>query len=407
MFEIPLWIIYCIFFLEFFVSFSFLALYVRAKLKSSEILPIKNFPEVTFVIPAYNCSNILNHTVDSIKQLDYPPNKIDILIVNDASTDNTLEVAKKLAKKYSRIIVLTKKHGGKADSVNFGIKKSKTKLICVLDSDTLLKEDILKKAILLFNKPSVVAVATRFKALNNDRFIERMQNVEYAITGFYRDIMGKSSALPLTPAFTVFKKEFFEKHGYFDVDNLTEDFEMGLKIQSNHYDINYVSDSYAITEVPNTFRKFFRQRLRWGYGTLHNYDKYKSLFFKKDYGDLGVFILPIWFLGMLISSFILLLGVYVFIQNSIEFIQKLLVGWLPTFSFNFSHFIWSLLDLRVLLTSFSIILGLLLFLFIRYELRENIRLKDYILFILIYLWLLALTSIWSLGYFIRGKKPNW
>lgn len=405
--ELPSWITYCIFFIEFFVAFSFLIFYAKFKLKRNAPVIPGNLPEVTFVIPAYNCSNILERTVQSITHLDYPQNKIKIIIVDDASSDDTLKIAANLSKNYSGIQVFTKKHGGKAAALNSGIKKASTEFVCVLDSDTLLKSDVLKKAVSSFENKTVVAVAARFKALNNYKFIERMQNVEYALTGFYRDIMGKASSLPLTPAFSLFRKEFFEKHGYFDADNLTEDFEMGLRIQREHYDIAYIADSYALTEVPGTFRKFARQRLRWGYGTLFNYNKYRALFFKKEYGDLGLFILPVWFLGMLVASLIFLMGAYTLVNSAWDWTVRLLAGWRPSFIIEPDKLFFYFLDLRILLLIFSLALGLLLFFLVRYELKEDIKLKDYILFILAYLWMLALTSVISFGYFLARKKPNW
>lgn len=407
MLELPSWITYCFFFIEFFVSFSFLVFYAKFKLRNKALAELKSFPEITFIIPAYNCGHIIGDTIRSIKSLDYEQDKINIFIIDDASTDNTLDVSAELAKRYSGIKVFTKKHSGKAATLNAGIKKASTEFVCILDSDTILNQDVLKKAMIAFQKESVVGVTARLKALNNKKFIERMQNVEYAITGFYRDIMGKASSLPLTPAFSVFRRKFFERHGYFDVDNLTEDFEMGLRIQKEHYDIAYVADSYALTEVPNTFKRFMRQRIRWVYGTLFNYRKYKELFFRKEYGDLGFFILPVWFLGMLIASFVFLMGVYTLATSAWDFAERIFVGWRPYFLIDTGKIFFFLIDLRILLLIFSLLLGLLLFFFVRYDLKENIKLKDYILFILVYFWMLALTSAISLGYFLIRKKPNW
>jgi len=150
MLELPSWITYCFFFIEFFVSFSFLIFYAKFKLNRRNLAELNEYPEVTFVIPAYNCAHIIEETIKSIKNLDYQQDKIRIFIVDDASTDRTLDVSAELAKKYAGLRVFTKKHGGKAATLNAGIKKADTEFVCVLDSDTLLKEDVLKKSSLYF-----------------------------------------------------------------------------------------------------------------------------------------------------------------------------------------------------------------------------------------------------------------
>jgi len=406
MFQIPIWVMYAVFCIEFLIAFFFLSVFIKVKLMKKEDLGKVDY-NVTFVLPAYNHSALLENSIKSIKSLDYQQEKIKIIIVDDGSTDDTVTVMKKLAKKYEGISFFTKKHGGKSAAVNYGLERANTELIVVLDADTVLEKDILTKALPMFNNPSIAAVTSKMRPLFMNKFIERMQYVEYTFTGFYRMLMGKIGSLPLTPAFSIFRKEFFEKHGYFDVDSMTEDFEMGLRIQSKHHDIGFVHDSCAITEVPNTLRKFIRQRLRWGYGTLSSYKKYKWMIFNKNYGDLGMFILPIWFIGMLIASAIFLLGIYSIIENSIDYIARLLVGWRPSFYFSIDNFMISLLNLKVMLFGISIILGLMLFFLIRSQLNERIKLKDYILFVIIYLWILSFTSILSLAYFLIGKKPKW
>jgi len=407
MWQIPNWLTYCIFFIDFFVAFFFLSVFIIFKFKEEEKPKAYEKLEMTFVLPAYNESKTIAKSIESIKHLNYPKEKIKIIIVDDSSTDNTLEIARKLAKKYSGIEVYTKPNSGKADTVNFGIKKSKTELVVVLDTDTILKKDILEKSIPLFTDKTIAAVTSRYKPLNTEKLIEKIQNVEYTFTGFYRKIMGRILSLPVTPAFTIFRKEFFVKYGYFDKDNLTEDFEMGLRIQKNHYNIGYVTESYALTDVPDTLRKFFRQRVRWGYGTIYNCLNYKQIFFNKRYGDLGMFVLPSWFFGMLLVSFTFILGMYAIIEKTVKCIQMLAIGWLPSLSFNFNGFLISLLDLRIMLAIFGIFIGFIVFFLINKELNEKVKIKHYIVFLLFYLWILAFIGLYSFVIFILRKKPKW
>jgi cellulose synthase/poly-beta-1,6-N-acetylglucosamine synthase-like glycosyltransferase len=405
MFEIPSFIIYVIFFLDFFIAFFFLTLFIKAKMAERQNSSYR--PEITFVLPAYNIENVLGKAVDSIKKVRYPQNKIKIIIVNDGSKDKTLEVARGLAKKYENILVLDKKNQGvKAYPVNFGIRHANTELVAVLDGDTLLKEDMLEKAIPLFDK-NTMAVTARMKPLNNNNIIEKLQDVEYTFAGFYRTIMGHINSLSVAPAFTIFRREFFLKHGYFDVDNLTEDLEMGMRIQSKHYNIGYVASSYAITDVPETFRKLMKQRLRWAYGTLFNYNKYKDLFFNPNYGDLGIFILPAGFLSIMIMSLVFLAAFYTLFDWAWKKINLLFLGWQPSMHIDFNQILIYLTEPRIVLFVLAILVGLLIFFLIRMELNEKIKLRYYFLYLTVYLWMLGFFYIISFFNFILKRKVKW
>ncbi len=403
--HIPSIVVYIVIFIDFFIAFFFLSVFVSTKIKKEE----KEFRpfELTFVLPAYNVGKILEKTLDSIKKAKYPQEKIKIIIVNDGSTDNTLEVAKKLSQNNTNIQVFSKKNTGKADSLNYGIKQAKTELIATLDSDSLIMPDLLEKAVTPFSDKSIMAVTSRLKPLNREKLIEKMQYVEYTLAGFYRRLMGHINSLPAAPAFTIYRRDFFLKHGYFDTDNLTEDFEISLRIQSHQYNISYVADSYALTDVPNNLYKLYRQRLRWNYGTFYNYRKYKHIFFNKDYGDLGFFVLPAGFLSILMVSLTMLMASYTIMVWIIENIQKLLIGWRPSFEFNLERFALSVTDLRILLFLFTLLLALTIFFLIRSELKEKIGIRDFFVTMSIFLWTLALFYIIGFIYFIRNKKPTW
>ena len=98
MWEIPSWVIYLIFFLDFFMAFFYITILIKLKTKKA----IEKYKErtVTFIVPAYNRQDTLKKCIESIENLDYPKNKIKIIIVDDGSKDNTLKVAKNLEKKY-------------------------------------------------------------------------------------------------------------------------------------------------------------------------------------------------------------------------------------------------------------------------------------------------------------------
>jgi cellulose synthase/poly-beta-1,6-N-acetylglucosamine synthase-like glycosyltransferase len=234
-----------------------------------------------------------------------------------------------------------------------------------------------------------------------------MQCVEYAMSGFVRMLIGKLNSLPVAPAFTIFRREFLLKYGYFDVGNLTEDFEMGLRVQHAGYNIAYIADSCALTGVPGTFKKLQRQRLRWGYGTMYNYKKYKQMILNPKYGDLGMFILPTWIFGFFLTSAVFLFLIYNAISKCIETFQKLVAGWIPSFVFDIEKAAFTFTELRFLLFVLSFIMALLAFLLTKAEIDDEIRFIDFVPFLLIYPWILALAYLNAIYHLVRGEKPAW
>lgn len=405
MYEIPPIVTYCIFFLNFFVALFFLILFIKSKFKKR--MGKGTEEDITFVLPCYNVAGVLEKSVKSIKNLDYNQDSIKIILVDDGSKDNTLEVARRIARQYKNIMVLAKKNGGRADALNYGLKRVKTEFAAVLDSDTILSRDLLKKAMSLFLEPSIIAVTGRTKPANTNGFLGKMQEVEYAFAAFNRKLQETIRTLPTVPAFTIFKREFLVKHGYFDVGNLTEDFEMGLRIQKHHYDIGFVADSCSLTYVPDTFRGLLRQRIRWAYGTLYNAKKYKNLFFNREYGDLGFFNLPTTLFGVFIMSLIFLFSIYSLISWAFEHAQMFSAGWLPTFGTGMTQLLIAFTDLRIILFIISILVGLALFFIVKYELKEKIKIGYYLIFITIYLWLLAFFYIATFPYILIRITPKW
>ncbi len=406
MWEVPNFILYSIFAVNLFLAFFYLGIFLKLKI-IGEKTRIKKFLDITFVIPAYNAEKLIDKTVGAVMNSKYPKEKIKIIIVNDGSKDNTLGAARKLALKYGNIEVLDKKNSGKADSLNYGLKRADTELVAVLDADTLVQDDLIQKCVSRFEEKSVVAATCRFKALKRKKLIERLQNVEYVLTAFYRKLTAHINSLPAAPAFTVFKRAFLVKHGYFDPGNLTEDFEIGLRIQKHHYNIAYVSDSYALTDVPDSIYKLHRQRLRWNYGALFNYSKYKELLFSRKHGDLGMFVIPSGYLTFFVVCLSVILTFYSLIGSAVQHFRMIMAGWLPSFTMNSGTFLMSLTDLKVLLIISTFLVGLIMYFLARIEVDEDIPLFDYIIMVSVYLMLLAFFYAFAVVYYLSGKKPRW
>lgn len=100
--------------------------------------------KVSVIVPVYNVEGYLEKCLDSLVVQSLKD--IEIIVVNDGSTDNSLEIAKKYEDKYSNVLkVYSKKNGGLSDARNFGLKYAKGKFVAFVDSDDYVKDDMFLK----------------------------------------------------------------------------------------------------------------------------------------------------------------------------------------------------------------------------------------------------------------------
>lgn len=289
------------------VATTFYILSYRAYLKREKKYSFeeKNLPKVTVLIPAYNEENSIARTIKSILKSDYPRNKFEVIVINDGSKDKTYEIAKKYKSKIVK--VFTKKNGGKGSALNLGISKAKGEIIFTMDADTFVESYSLKNMVHYFANPKITAVTPAMMIYKPKTIWQRIQHAEYFLGVFMRKAFASVDSVYVTPgAFSAYRKEFFEKHGGYDEDNVTEDLEIALRIQYLGYSIENSPYSPAYTISPKTFRELLIQRRRWYYGHIKNIWNYRKLISRK-YGDLGMFIIPV---GLLSIFFALVVFLY-------------------------------------------------------------------------------------------------
>ncbi|MAF50750.1 MAG: hypothetical protein CMH64_01535 [Nanoarchaeota archaeon] len=280
------------------------------------------FPFVSIIVPAFNEESTISGTLHSLLNLDYPKDKIEIIVVDDGSKDNTLNVAKKFEKKGVR--VFTKENeGGKGYALNFGLEKAKGELVGCLDADSFVVSDALNKMIGYFEDSEIAAVTPSIKVWKDNNFIQKIQKIEYMMGVFLRKSFSYLDSIHVTPGpFTIYRKSFFDKYGGYDAGNLTEDIEVALRIQRHGFRIENSMDANVYTVSPNNVKALQKQRNRWYIGFLGNVLNYKDLFGLK-HGNLGMLILPSAFISVLMS---IILFVYAFgnlIVNSVKNILNL------------------------------------------------------------------------------------
>ena len=283
-------ILYIVAYFGLFTSIFFLVTLIENKRSLGNPKPPKKLPFVTIMVPACNEENTVGKTVESLLGLDYPKKKLQIIVIDDGSVDNTYKIAKKYVKQ--GVLVLKKKNGGKGTALNLGIKHAKGTFVGCLDADSIVESDALKKMIGYFTNKRIMAVTPSLKCTKPKTIWQRIQVIEFLLGVYLRKVFGFLGSIHVTPGpFTIFRKKFFDKYGGYDETTVTEDIEISLRIQSLNYEIENAVNANVYAIAKPTFLTLFSQRVRWYRGFLDNVQKYKHLISRK-YGDLGIFILP-------------------------------------------------------------------------------------------------------------------
>lgn len=269
-------------------------------------------PTVAIVVPCFNEARGITGTLESLLKLEYPEDKLEIIVVNDGSTDNTLELARKFESD-KRVRVYTKENGGKHTAMNFALKQTDAELIGCLDADSVVDSRALLHATAVFVNARVAAVTPGIHAKETETLLQHMQKVEYRLSLFNRFMLAALGSAFITPGpFSIFRTSVVRELGGWVHGHSTEDMEMALRIQEHGFLIANCPAAIVYTSTPPTLRKLFKQRVRWTYGFLRNAFDYRHMFGSRKYGNLGILILPTSLLSIGIA-------IYFFVHVMLEF----------------------------------------------------------------------------------------
>tara|TARA_R110002167_G_scaffold168722_2_gene366533 strand:- start:26 stop:1444 length:1419 start_codon:yes stop_codon:yes gene_type:complete len=359
-----------------YLSFVHLALRaIKKNKKQASFLNINNIkgaqslPSVSLIAPAFNEGLSIVTNLHSLLSLQYP--YYELIIVNDGSTDDTLQ---KLIKafdlvevsysdketnikhadiigqyqstnhKYGHLTVINKKNGGRADALNCGIANAKTNLVLCTDADCIIEQDALLKMVRPYLEEldkEVIACGGGIGIANDSiikngtlkelrlpkSWIARIQVVEY-IRAFLLGRMAwhqVDGLMLVSGAFGLYPRGRVLEVGGFDKDTVGEDLELCMRLrvhmerQNLPYDVVYIPETLCWTEAPSSAKVYITQRDRWARGLWETLKKHRYLFMNRKYGAMGGVFFPYWvffefcapiveFLGMILITVYAILG---------------------------------------------------------------------------------------------------
>jgi len=324
----------------------------------NRIFRLKNYKPISIIVPTYNEEHGIVESVKSLLQLEYPD--FQVVVVNDGSTDKTLDVLFKnfgirqvsfspfyklfskpiisiyMSHEFPNLIVIDKENGGKADAINAGINIASNPLIAVVDADSLLERDcLLKIARPFMEDDNVVAVGGTIRIANgcvikhghvakvylSNSWIVRFQVVEYLRAFLFgrNGFDAINSILIVSGAFSCFLRDALVKIGGYKQGSVGEDMEIIVRMHEEFRrdnpktKITFIPDPVCWTEVPETIKTLKSQRIRWQKGTIDGIRLHKKMFLNPHYGFLGLIGFPYYTLFELFGPLVEVSGYFVFI----------------------------------------------------------------------------------------------
>ena len=378
------------------------------------------YKPLSIIVPAYNEEETITENVKSILSLQYP--EIEIVVVNDGSSDNTLEKLKERfelkpsskvntsdlktneikeiykSPDYPELFVVDKENGGKADALNAGINVAQFPLVCNIDADSLIDSRALLKVVEPFvNDWRVVAAGGSIRIGNDCETrggevqkvkLSRKPLVIFQVVEYLRAFLfGRvgwaaiNSLLIISGAFGVFRRKYIVEAGGYSTDTVGEDMELVLKLNrfmkgsERNYKIVFLPDPVCWTQVPEDIKTLGKQRSRWQRGLGESLLKNKKMFFNPRFGLKGLVAFPFFVFVEFLSPVFEVIGYSVILLSLILGIGNWQL---------YGLFFVSAILLGILLSSLSILFEELTF-------RKYTNLKDILI-------LFAFSILENLGY---------
>ena len=309
-----------------FYIFAFLAVYVEVfflvtfiERRKDIVIKLDDrsdrvYPGVTIVVPCWNEETTVGGTVRSLLALDYPKDKLHVILVDDGSTDGTWKAMQEF-EGVPNVQIFQKENGGKHTATNLGITKAETEFIGCLDADSFVTPDALKRMIPYFDEQDVMAVSPSIIVNNPSSPMEWAQKVEYQLSVYIKKMLGLMDGIHVTPGpFSIYRMSVFQNLGPYRKAHNTEDMEIAYRMHEHGYRIEQCHDARVYTKAPRTAYKLYKQRTRWIYGFINNTIDYRRVLFREKYGTFAIFTVPAGIVSIFAAIYLFAYMIYTWVN---------------------------------------------------------------------------------------------
>lgn len=242
----------------------------------------KHIPSISLIIPVKDEEKVIGRLLESLLRVDYPKDKLEILIVEDGSSDHTEDICLRYASSWPNLIHYFHRptSSGKPAALNFALEKVKGEIIGVLDADSVPDENFLRRVAEHFEESGAAAIQGMTRSINaRTNVLTRVASLEEEIW-FKVMISGKERLglfVPLTGSCQFIKAETLRKLGGWSESSLAEDVELAIRLTEGGYRIKFCRDVFSFQETSSRLSQMFKQRLRWYRGYTETAIEHKRL----------------------------------------------------------------------------------------------------------------------------------
>ena len=257
------------------VNFYYLAIISRTR---KEIRPTIDWgtPSVTIQLPIYNEKYVAKRLVDSVCNLDYPKDKMRIMVCDDSDDDtvellgNVVDDYKKQGFQIEHVRRGTRK-GYKAGALKHAMKTTDTDLVAIFDADFIPPTWFLKRAIPHFSKPNIGLVQCRWGHVNEN--YSTLTQVQALSIDFHFLIEQKAKSnshlfMNFNGTAGIWKRECIEDAGGWHTATLVEDLDLSYRAQMKGWKCLFLPDIVVDAELPAQMNGAKRQQFRWAKGSI-------------------------------------------------------------------------------------------------------------------------------------------
>lgn len=256
-----------------------------------EIKEIDEYPMISILVPAHNEAKVIGRTVESLLLLNYPKSKMELIVINDNSSDNSKEILENIKDRYNNynftIINTDSLTGGKGKSnaLNIGYTISKGDFIAVYDADNTPDKNALRYLVqTIVMNDELGAVIGKFRTRNkNKNLLTKFINIE-TLSFQWMSQAGRWQLFNLCtiPGTNfILRRSIIEEIGGWDSKAIAEDTEISFRIYKLGYKIKLVPQSITWEQEPETVKVWIKQRTRWAKGNIYVLMKYIKNIFKQ------------------------------------------------------------------------------------------------------------------------------
>jgi len=288
------------------------SLRTRGRKNKERSKPNEKLPLVSIIVPVKNEARVIGRLLEALLKLNYPPQKMEIIIVDGASVDGTSTICTNYTRKYPDQVRLLRQSvsNGKPCALNYALKHVKGEIVGVFDADNVPEPDVLMRAVKYFQFSSIAAVQGKTCSINADqKMLTKFVSYEEAVA-FETYLQGRDALnlfVPLTGSCYFIRRSVLQKIGGWDEKSLSEDIEISVRLALKGHNIRYAPDAVCWQESSASMTQLISQRIRWFRGSMEVALRYGKLVTRPNRRNVdieftlaGSYIFPLCLFGLMI-----------------------------------------------------------------------------------------------------------